>query len=180
VQAWSLWKNSQRLHGSGAVGQNNLASDENWGIMSLFSRKTASAGALLALAGSLLAGVPVANASGTGTACPTNRLCLYFNSNFEGARADFAYSDAGLGNELFTDGPAYANGWGVQVNNNAASLINNTGTGANIYDGPNCTGEGWATHGGQRLNLAEYGMKNRVSSIYIAGTGCINRDQSWA
>ncbi|WP_028278429.1 peptidase inhibitor family I36 protein [Arthrobacter sp. H5] len=142
--------------------------------------KLAGASALLGLvAGAMLAGAPGANASGTGTACPINRVCLYFNSNFEGARADFAYSDAGLGNELFTDGPAGANGWGVQVNNNAASLINRTGSGANIYDGRDCTGEAWATYGGERLNLASIGMKNRVSSIQIDGD-CINRDQSWA
>lgn len=142
--------------------------------------KIASAGALLGLAAtSLLAGAPAANASGTGNACPANRVCLYFNSNFEGARADFAYSDASLSNELFTDGPAGANGWGVQVNNNAASLINNTPSGANIYDGPNCTGEAWATYGGERVNLASMGMKNRVTSIHIEGA-CINRDQSWA
>ena len=35
----------------------------------------------------LAAVAPAASAEGSGTACPTNRLCLYFNSNFAGARA---------------------------------------------------------------------------------------------
>ena len=90
------------------------------------SRATAGLGAVLAVAGSLFAGVPAASAAGTGTACPTDRFCLYFNSDFGGARADYAQSDAGLGNELFTDGPQGRSGWGVQVNNNAASAINHT------------------------------------------------------
>ena len=95
--------------------------------MKLAMHKTATAGAVFALSASaVLAGAPAANASGTGTACPSARVCFYFNSDFQGARADYANSDATMGNELFTDGPAGRNGWGVQVNNNAASLINNT------------------------------------------------------
>lgn len=150
--------------------------------MNPFSRKTASAGALIALtAASLLASAPAASASGSGTACPTNRLCFYFNSDFGGARADFANSDAGLGNELFTDGPTGRNGWGVQVNNNAASVINHTGEYVVVYDAAGCQGWGSYVYPGERLNLSVLGLKNQVSSIQIAGTGdCISRDQTWA
>lgn len=131
-------------------------------------------------ASAILAGAPAAGASGTGTACPSGRVCFYFNSNFQGARADYANSDAGMGNELFTDGPAGRNGWGVQVNNNAASLINNTWAYITIYDSPDCVGYAWNINSQERLNLGE--MKNRVSSIYVHynGGACISRDQSWA
>lgn len=144
-------------------------------------RKTATAGAVLALgAGAFLTGAPAANASGSGTACPSGRVCFYFNSDFQGARADYANSDAGMGNELFTDGPAGRNGWGVQVNNNAASLINNTYGYITIYDSPGCVGYAWNINMLEGLSLGE--MKNRVSSIYISdgGGACISRDQSWA
>jgi hypothetical protein len=143
--------------------------------------KLASAGALLGLAASsLLAGAP-ANASGTGTACPVNRLCLYFNSDYEGARADFAYSDAGLNNEFFTDGPAYRNGWGVPVNNNAASVKNRTGSMVFLHDGPDCDGTGYTVYPGEDYNLSSRGLQNKVSSFSIEGMGvCIYRDQGWA
>lgn len=57
-----------------------------------------------------LAGAPAASASGSGTECPSGRVCFYFNSDFLGARADYAHSDAGMGNKLFTDGPAGRSG----------------------------------------------------------------------
>jgi hypothetical protein len=144
------------------------------------SRATAGLGAVLAVAGSLFAGVPAASAAGTGTACPTDRFCLYFNSDFGGARADYAYSDAGLGNELFTDGPQGRSGWGVQVNNNAASAINHTGKNVAVYYNSDCSGTGFIIYPGERWNLASFGMKNQVSSLQVAGSACIYRDQSWA
>ncbi|GGI83816.1 peptidase inhibitor family I36 protein [Pseudarthrobacter scleromae] len=149
--------------------------------MKLATHKAATAAAVLALgASTFLAGAPAANASGTGTACPSARVCFYFNSDFQGARADYANSDATMGNELFTDGPVGRNGWGVQVNNNAASLINNTYAYITIYDSPGCEGYAWYIQPGDRLNLGT--MKNRVSSIYVAynGGACLDRDQSWA
>lgn len=149
--------------------------------MNPFSRKTATAGALIALtAASLLASAPAASASGSGTACPTNRFCFYFNSDFGGARADFANSDAGLGNELFTDGPTGRSGWGVQVNNNAASVINHTGEYVQVHDATDCQGWFYYVAPGQALNLSDLGLKNQVSSIYIPGSDCISRDQTWA
>ncbi|MFJ6376313.1 peptidase inhibitor family I36 protein [Pseudarthrobacter oxydans] len=155
--------------------------------MKLSMQKTATAGAVLALgASAFLAGAPAANASGSGTACPSGRVCFYFNSDFQGARADYAYSDAGMGNELFTDGPAGRNGWGVQVNNNAASVINNSGHTLYLYTEPNCDVRSMVGGGGlfpgTRYNLAAFNAKNDISSIQIAGVGsdCISRDQSWA
>ena len=149
--------------------------------MKLAMHKTATAGAVFALSASaILAGAPAAGASGTGTACPSGRVCFYFNSDFQGARADYANSDATMGNELFTDGPVGRNGWGVQVNNNAASLVNNTYAYITIYDNPGCEGYAWYIQPGERLNLGA--MKNRVSSIHVAynGGACLDRDQSWA
>ncbi|WP_035753764.1 peptidase inhibitor family I36 protein [Arthrobacter nitrophenolicus] len=155
--------------------------------MKLAMHKTATVGAVLALgAGAFLAGAPAANASGSGTACPSGRVCFHFNSDFQGARADYAYSDAGMSNELFTDGPAGRNGWGVQVNNNAASVINNSGHTLYLYTEANCNA--WSMVGGgglfpgTRYNLSAFNAKNDISSIQIAGVGsdCISRDQSWA
>jgi hypothetical protein len=155
--------------------------------MKLTMHKTATAGAVLALgARAFLAGAPAANASGTGTACPSERVCFYFNSDFQGARADYAYSDAGLGNELFTDGPAGRNGWGVQVNNNAASVINNTGKHLYWYKDANCDYRGGSgvLPPGSRVNLSTINAKNDISSIFLwgsdGGAECIHRDQSWA
>ena len=104
----------------------------------------------------------------------------YFNSDFGGARADYANSDAGLGNELFTDGPQGRSGWGVQVNNNAASAINHTGKLVAVYYNSECSGTGFIIYPGERWNLADFGMKNQVSSLQVAGSDCIYRDQSWA
>ena len=136
-------------------------------------KKITSAAALLGLAaGALLAGAPAANA---GSTCPYGRVCLYFNSNFEGARADFQYSDARLGDELFNNGPSGANGWNVQVNNNAASLINNSTRTVWMHDLPDCGGNPWSMGHGGKLNLENLGLKNKISSLYIDGSGCINR-----
>ena len=152
--------------------------------MKLVTHKAATAAAVLALgASALLAGAPAANASGAGTACPSGRVCFYFNSDYQGARADYAYSDAGLGNELFTDGPSGRNGWGVQVNNNAASMINNSGHTVYLYTEAGCaywSGVGGGLVPGTRLNLSDIGAKNNISSIIVAGSECISRDQSWA
>lgn len=155
--------------------------------MKLLMRKAATTGAVLALgAVAFLAGAPAASASGSGTECPSGRVCFYFNSDFQGARADYVYSDAGMGNELFTDGPAGRSGWGVQVNNNAASVINNSGHTLYLYRDANCAYYSGVGGGGlfpgTRYNLSIWNAKNDISSIQIAGVGsdCISRDQSWA
>lgn len=173
-------------HGGASGGHHDeSATASDWGIfLKLLMRKTATAGAVLALgAGAFLTGAPAASASGSGTACPSGRVCFYFNSDFQGARADYAYSDAGMGNELFTDGPAGRNGWGVQVNNNAASVINNTGHPVVLHRDANCdyTSIVEAVPNGGRANLSVWNAQNDVSSILIGnGSDCISRDQSWA
>jgi len=145
------------------------------------AKRFAGTGAVLLLTSMGAAAMaPAASASGSATACPTNRLCFYFNSSFGGARADFTYSDSGLGNELFTDGPSGRSGWGVVVNNNAASVKNRTGEWVTMYDNSGCTtGGGWAAIApGTNFNLVDLGLKNQVSSIYVPGSGCVSRDQS--
>ncbi|KSU69987.1 hypothetical protein GA0061083_0014 [Pseudarthrobacter enclensis] len=148
--------------------------------------KTATVGAVLALgASAFLAGAPAGSASGSGTTCPSGRVCFYFNSVFQGARADDAYTDAGMGNELFTDGPTVRNGWGVHINNNAASVMNNSGHILYLYTEPNCDARSMVGGGGlfpgTRYNLSAFNAKNDISSLHIAGTGdCIHRDHSWA
>lgn len=122
---------------------------------------TALAG-LAVSAGFAATAAPASAAAGD---CPVNRLCLWFNSDFAGARSDLGITDGSLANELFNDGPSGRNGWGVQVENNAASVYNNTTQGAYIYDGRNCSGtEAFvAGHSGRTLGA----LKNRVSSVWI-------------
>jgi len=136
-------------------------------------------GALALIATSVIA-VPAANASGSGTACPSDRFCMYFNSDYGGARADFAYSDGSLAEELFTDGPSGRNGWAVVVNNNAASVINHSGTRVWMYTNARCTGDYWSVPAGKGMNLGT--LRNKISAIWFEGTGScqVIRDQSWA
>ena len=121
-----------------------------------------------------------AMAAGTGSSCPTNRFCFYFNSDYKGARADFARSDGSLAQELFTDGPTGRNGWGVVVTDNAASVVNNSGKRVWIYTGTRCTGDYWSVNDGVRMNLGT--LRNKISSIWFEGTSSCQtvRDQSWA
>ncbi|CAN7505569.1 peptidase inhibitor family I36 protein [Terrabacter sp. LjRoot27] len=141
--------------------------------------------ATLALSGVVaVTSATTGSASGSGTTCPTNRVCFYFNSDFGGARADYQYSDATMGNELFTDGPSGRSGWGVQVNDNAASVINHTGEYVWVFEGAGCS-EGatppYRLDPGEQVNLGAKNLKNKVSSFFVVDTGaCIDRDQTWA
>lgn len=150
-------------------------------ISTVTTRMAGAGAALLLTAAGLVAAAPTSQAAGSGTTCPSSRLCFYFNSNLGGARADFAYSDAGLDNELFTDGPYGRNGWGVVVGNNAASVRNNSGRWVTLFEGRNCDwNTKWAgiNGGGYSFNLAEFDLQNRVSSFLMDGSACVNRDQS--
>lgn len=155
---------------------------------SFLPRRGVAAGAVAAL---LLAGGVVASqsasASGTGSTCPSGRLCLYFNSDLGGARADLAKTDGALNNELFSDGPVGANGWNVVVGNNAASVWNRTGVNDVIlFDQQNCTASSSSgglmyLAAGESANLERANLKNKVSSLWIPGSGnsgCVNVDQS--
>lgn len=117
----------------------------------------------LAVAAGLAASA--APASAAYAECPANRFCLWFNSDFQGARADLADSDGNLADELFNDGPSGRNGWNVQVENNAASVANRTGQGAYVYDGRNCTGAEAFVAGNSGRTLGA--LKNRVSSVWV-------------
>ncbi|MDR6437824.1 hypothetical protein J2790_002973 [Paenarthrobacter nicotinovorans] len=141
--------------------------------MKIIKRMTGTVSLLGLAAGAFLAGAPAAQA---GSTCPYERLRLYFNSNYEGARADTQYSDGWLGDELFNNGPAGANGWNVQVNNNAASIINNTSETVWVYDDSHCGGNPLSIGPGGRWNLEALGLKNKVSSFFIDNRGnCANR-----
>lgn len=149
-------------------------------------RGLATAASVVALVSAGMAAGPSAQASGTGTACPSDRLCFYFNSDWGGARADYAYSDASLNDELFTDGPSGRNGWGVQVENNAASVKNRTGHQVMLYRDRYCNISGSDSYRliepGANVNLGA-NLKNQVSSFAIfdrPNPDCVVRDQSWA
>ncbi|WP_320668690.1 peptidase inhibitor family I36 protein [Patulibacter defluvii] len=101
--------------------------------------------------------------------CPSGKLCLWFNSNYAGARSDLQITDGSLANELFNDGPAGRNGWLVQVEDNAASVANRTGGYVELYGRRNCQlGDGFGDlQAGEEDNLADLGLKNKVSSVRI-------------
>lgn len=128
----------------------------------------------------LMAVAPPANASGTQNYCPTDRVCLWFNSNYGGARADFRVSDANLSNELFNDGPVGANGWLVQVEDNAASFHNRSGNTVVFFNFRNCDIDGAyrVVSAGESGNFGT-ALQNKVSSFIISNEGaCVNVDQS--
>jgi hypothetical protein len=141
--------------------------------------------ALAAAAAAISLAATAAPASAALGSCPSNRLCFWFNSDYAGARADFAISDGSLANELFNDGPAGANGWKVQVEDNAASVANRTGEYVSIYLRRRCetlTASDAATlRPGEEFNLAHFGLKNKVSSLYVhdgSDRRCVNVDSN--
>jgi hypothetical protein len=139
------------------------------------ARSLAAAVAATTLAtGLVVATAPAASADPI-RSCPDGRVCLFFNSGFAGARADYRRSDAGMGNELFDD--RRGNGFNVQVNDNAASIVNNTGDFIAVFDGPACTGRGAQLPGRSSYDLSRFSLKNKVSSISIPGSACVNRSQ---
>lgn len=148
--------------------------------MTLITRRPRMArlvfGALAAvgLAAGAVAVAPAAPASATTYAnCPSGRLCLFFNSDYQGARSDIEFTDASLSNELFNDGVAGKNGWKVQVSNNAASVWNRTGKMAKVCDtattcaGPSGWAKGYWLAAGERRNLSTIGLKNKVSAVAL-------------
>jgi hypothetical protein len=113
--------------------------------------------------------------------CPDFNLCFYFNSNFEGALANYPYSDGNLDNEVFRWGGT--NGRGVQVKNNAASVINNEGWTATVYYNSGCNGsvasQSFGMYGGHNFTAT---MKNNNASFKwpsgpVVFSDCANRDQ---
>lgn len=113
--------------------------------------------------------------------CPDLYLCFYFNSNFQGALANYAYSDGNLDNEVFRWGGT--NGRGVQVKNNAASVINNAGWTATVYYNSGCNGsvasQSFGMYGGANFTAT---MKNNNASFKwpsgpVIFSDCANRDQ---
>lgn len=134
----------------------------------------------VAFAVSLMAAAPSAYASGTQDYCPADRVCLWFNSNYGGARADFRVSDANLSNELFNDGPVGAGGWLVQVEDNAASFHNRSRNTVVFFNLRNCDIDGAyrVVGNGSKDNFGD-ALKNKVSSFIISNEGlCVNVDQS--
>jgi hypothetical protein len=113
--------------------------------------------------------------------CPDLYLCFYFNSDFGGAHASYFYSDGDLGNELFRYGGT--NGRGVQVKNNAASVVNNAEWTATVYFNSGCNGsvasQSFRPYSGGNLSAT---MKNNNASFRwpsgpVVFGDCANRDQ---
>ena len=132
-----------------------------------------------ALAG-VVVSAPTASAA-TIHGCPEAHLCFYFNSNFAGARADYLYSDGNLSDELFTKGGT--NGRGVQVKNNAASVVNNWSYPAVVYFNSRCDAsvakQTIPAYGSANLNAT---MKNNNASFnwpssFGKSKDCASRDQ---
>lgn len=113
--------------------------------------------------------------------CSTGNFCLWFNSDYQGARFDMRKTDGSLADELFNDGPAGRNGWKVQVEDNSASAANRTGQNVALYDMRGCQGGARILFDREEVNLAKFLLKNKVSSVYINGgtnRDCVNIDSS--
>ncbi|MEV7041735.1 peptidase inhibitor family I36 protein [Amycolatopsis sp. NPDC051061] len=132
-----------------------------------------------AIAGTAIA-APAASAA-TQHGCPDLYFCFYFNSNYGGAFANYAYSDGNLDNELFRWGGS--NGRGVVVKNNAASVFNNAEWAATVYYNSGCNGsvasQSFGAYSGGNFTAT---MKNNNASFkWPAGPvlfgDCANRDQ---
>ncbi len=134
---------------------------------------------LAAITGSVV-GAPAASAAAI-NGCPEAYFCFYFNSNFEGARADYFHSDGNLDNELFNKGGT--SGRNVQVKNNAASAVNNWSYAARVYYNSGCNGsvasQSFGAFGKANFNAT---MKNQNASFkwpasFGANSDCAYRDQ---
>ncbi|WP_433265921.1 peptidase inhibitor family I36 protein [Actinosynnema sp. CS-041913] len=134
---------------------------------------------IASITGSVIS-APAASAA-TIHGCPEVYFCFYFNSNYEGARADYLRSDGNLENETFNKGGS--NGQGVQVKNNAASVVNNWSYTATVYYNSGCNGsfasQSFGTYSASNFNAV---MKNENASFrwpesWSVYSDCANRDQ---
>lgn len=132
------------------------------------TRRIVAAVAAVLLASAVGVLTPATAEASSSATCPSGYACFYYNSNYQGARADLYFSDSKLNNEYFNDGPRGASGWGRVVGNDSASLWNRTGSTLRVYDKPGCTGPVLSIVPGAKVNLGPIGWKNRISSIYIA------------
>lgn len=133
------------------------------------------------ITGSVLA-APAASAA-TINRCPEAYFCFFFNSNFQGAHADYLLSDGNLDNERFNKVGSTSNGLNDVVKNNAASVVNNWSYVATVYYNSGCNGsvasQSVGTYTSVNLNAT---MKNENASFkWPASSGtfsdCANRDQ---
>jgi hypothetical protein len=102
--------------------------------------------------------------------CGDGYFCFYHNSDFEGARADYWYSDGDLGDETFDKGGT--NGRGHVVKNDAAGAVNNWAYSATVYYNSGCNGsyatQTFAPHRGANFSAV---MKNENASFKWLGGG---------
>lgn len=138
--------------------------------------------ALIAASTGSIVVAPAATAA-TVNGCPEVYLCFYFNSDFEGARADYLRSDGNLDNETFNKRGTDGNGQGRVVKNNAASVVNNWSYYATVYYNSGCNGSvASQTFGAYRKGNLNATMKNENASFkwpasFGAYSDCANRDQ---
>ncbi|MCG8918533.1 peptidase inhibitor family I36 protein [Actinokineospora sp. PR83] len=140
---------------------------------------------LAVLTATITGGVVAAPAASAATInrCPAAYFCFFFNSNFEGAHADYLLSDGNLDNERFNKVGSTSRGLDVVVKNNAASVVNNWSHAATVYYNSGCNGsvasQSIGTYTSANLNST---MKNENASFnWPTSTGafkdCANRDQ---
>lgn len=133
-------------------------------------RITASAAALAVGTGLMFVAAPAASASET---CPSNSICLYYNSNFAGSFENFSPIDQNTCRNLtsyrFTN---YGNGSGYNqsVADNTASVVNNTGHAIYIYTVVTDCGGG---SGGWQVDEVNAYSSRNLSAAY-------NKDMSMA
>ncbi|ROP42447.1 peptidase inhibitor family I36 protein [Saccharothrix texasensis] len=125
---------------------------------------------------------PTASAA-TIEGCREAYLCFYFNSNFEGARADYLLSDGDLDNEKFNNAGTDGNGFNYVVKNHAASVVNNWSYYATVYYNSGCNGsvasQSFGAYG--KGNFTEPMKNDNASFKWPTSSGtfrdCANRDQ---
>lgn len=133
------------------------------------------------ITGTTVAAPAASAAGGPIEGCPFLYLCFYFNSSYGGAFASYFYSDGNLDNELFRWGGT--NGRGVQVKNNAASVVNNTEWAVTIYYNSDCDGRvasqsfGAFSKGNLNSTMKNNNASFKWPSAPTAFSDCERRDQ---
>ncbi|THA47086.1 peptidase inhibitor family I36 protein [Streptomyces sp. A1136] len=97
-------------------------------------------------------------------ACPSGLFCLYYNSNIQGANANYNWSDSDLAGDTFM--PLSGAGAGEPVKNNAASAKNyQVNAYVRVYYNSGYSGPYDQFSPGQSKNLVN--TRNENASLYF-------------
>jgi hypothetical protein len=135
-------------------------------------KSLAVAGAMLAVATSVLSLSSPASAAGRDGDCDSGEFCYYFNSNQAGSVSDFTDSqdDYGATQPSCYEFKGAGEGKGVCVKNNAASVWNRTGKTVRVFFNSNFAGAHQDFAAGAKGNLNAT-LKNNNASHELLSTG---------